>query len=70
MNINWTNRKKILDKRELNHLHNDAGCKTKAQFQNTLKIQHEWRLENPDNPEPCWDCLWIAGKLNMLPGVK
>ena len=67
MRINWTNRKKVLDKRELNHLHNEAGCRTKTQFQNTIDQHHKWRQENPGNPDPCLECLWIASKLNMLP---
>ncbi len=61
---NWTNRKKFLTKAEMKHLSIDAGCRTKAQFQNTINLHKKWRKENID-PEPCWDCRFIAEKLEM-----
>ena len=63
--INWTNRKKILTKKEMHHLTNDAGCRTKTAFQRTIDRHDAWRKRNPANPEPCWDCRGIAEKLEM-----
>jgi len=64
MKANWTNRKKILTKKEMKHLTKDAGCSTKAAFQRTIDIHAQWR-KNPEWQEPCWDCRFIAGKLGM-----
>lgn len=71
-NRNWTNRKKFLNKTELNHLSVVAKCRTKAQFQHTINDQEKKRKENNFDPrlEPCWDCKNIARKLNMKPGVN
>ena len=63
---NWTNRKKVLTKKEFKHLSKDAGCRTKTAFQNTINIQAQWRKDNPNNPDPCWDCKFIAEKLGMV----
>jgi len=67
MKANWTNRRKILTKSELRHLTKDAGCHTKAQFQNVINKHTEWRKENEHLAfsEPCWDCRFIAEKLDM-----
>jgi len=64
MKTNWTNRKKILTKKEMEHLAKDANCRTKSAFQNTINIHAQWRRANP-NTEPCWDCKSIADKLGM-----
>ena len=65
MNPNWTNRKKVLTKAEMKHLTKGADCRTKQQFQNTINTHEKQRKENPKNPDPCWDCRFIAKKLNM-----
>ena len=64
MKANWTNRKKILTKKEMKHLTKDAGCNIKAAFQRTIDTHAIWRKENPGT-EPCWDCRQIAEKLGM-----
>jgi len=68
--VNWTNRKKVLTKKEMKHLNKDAGCRTKSDFQNTINMQAQMRKDNQKfeahrNLEPCWDCRVIAEKLNM-----
>ena len=65
MKANWTNRKKVLTKDELEHLTKGAGCRTKQQFQNTIDTHEKWRKENPENPDPCLECNLIAKKLGM-----
>ena len=65
MKKNWTNRKNLLTKEELEHLKADAGCFTKAGFQRTIDAHDEWRMAEPNNPEPCWMCRMIAIKLGM-----
>ena len=64
----WENRKRILTKKELEHLIKDANCKTKDQFQNNINKHEEWRKEFPES-EPCWICKTIAKKLNMFPKI-
>jgi len=59
MKRTWTNRKKILNKSELNHLHNEAGCRTKAQFQHTINMHKKWGVHQ------CVECWSIARKLGM-----
>ena len=67
----WANRKRLLTKAELHHLTNHAGCKTKAQFQNTINKQQKMRTADR-NPrvEPCWDCRFIAKKMHMSPEIN
>ena len=67
MKPNWTNRKKFLTKAEMKHLSVDAGCRTQAQFQNTINVQKKTRDADSDpRIEPCWDCRSIAKKLEMV----
>ena len=65
MKPNWTNRKKFLTTKELKHLAKDAGCFTKQQFQDTINMHEYWRKKDPEFSDPCWDCKFIAKKINM-----
>ncbi len=56
---------KKLTKEERKHL-NNSGCRHISQFQRTINEQHKQRLENP-NVEPCFECKWIAEKLEIKP---
>jgi hypothetical protein len=63
---NWTNRKRFLTKKEMNHLSFVAMCHTKTAFQGTINTHARWRKEDPSQQcEPCWVCRSIAEKLNM-----
>ena len=60
-----------LNKTELKHFREIAGCRTLQQFQRTLNQHEKWRAADNHNPvlEPCWDCRKIAAKLGMEPTV-
>ena len=61
----WTRRRWILTEDEFKHLNDVAGCKTQEAFQRTIDQHDEWRMANPGGIEPCWECRFIAVKLNM-----
>ena len=54
-----------LTEAEQMHVLMDAGCKTQEAFQRTIDQHDEWRMANPGGIEPCWECRFIAVKLNM-----
>lgn len=55
---------KNLTKKEVKHLHGQ-GVTSLRQFKNVAAKQAEKRREFPTNSEPCWDCRYIARKLEI-----
>lgn len=55
---------KKLTKKEHAHL-KDMGTFTLAGIRRNRTLQIELCKEYPEFPEPCWDCKFIAKKLNL-----
>ena len=49
---------------ELKHL-KEMGITSLKAFQQTTNYQQKMRKEYPNSSEPCWECRFIAKKLNM-----
>ena len=54
--------KKVLTKKEQRHL-TEMGVHSVRMFRITRETQLQRKEQYPDNPEPCWTCRIIAGKL-------
>ncbi len=49
---------------ELKHL-KECGITSLRVFQDVINAQQKLREKYPNHSEPCWDCRFIADKLNM-----